>query len=56
MCWYVMKQYVDEYGTMQVRAARISPYTTIEKAKKKMNKVGKGAFLINRYREVVFVK
>lgn len=53
--WYVMKHYVDEWGNMYSVAARTSPYKTKEKAEKKMNKIGKGAFLINRHREVVAV-
>lgn len=53
--WYVMKQYTDEFGIMHAVAARTAPYKTKEKAEKKMNKIGKGAFLINRHREVVAV-
>jgi len=43
--FYVMKQYKDEYGAMMVMAARVAPYKTEEKAKKKMHKIGKGAFV-----------
>ena len=53
--FYVMKQYKDEYGAMMVMAARVAPYKTEEKAKKKMHKIGKGAFLINQHRQVIAV-
>lgn len=55
MCFYVMKQYTDEYYVLRVIAARVAPYKTKKKAEEKMKKIGKGAFLINQHHEVVAV-
>lgn len=53
--FYVMKHYTDEFGIMHAVAARITPYKTEKKATNKMNKIGKGAFLINRHHKVIAV-